>query len=266
MDPVNGIHTLSKVAIAGIASEVTASVTLILRSMLSRSFPVYILSQENVLVEPLNLETQHRELLEDTQEFLRMHIAQRVPDADFVAAWDEFYRVYDVLIRRFVAARGLRGADIEDCVQDVWINIARRLASFQITSEAGLRSWLYTLVRSRATDMFRRRSRDVTLAVGDIGQAGLEPVGREADPAASEHEEWETALVQTMLLKLQSDVSELNFEIFRLRSLEGVSIEDTAKCVGISEERVRYRHHRTMKKLKAIAAFYTGRELRDPDA
>ena len=217
-------------------------------------------------MEPQNAETQHREFLENTQEFLRTQIAQRAPSAEIVAAWDEFYRVYDVLIRRFAAARGLRGADIDDCVQDVWANISRRLVTVQITSEAGFRSWLYTLVRSRATDMFRRRARDPSHAVGDALQEGLEPVGREPDPATREDAGWETALVQTMLLKLESEVSELNFEIFRLRSLEGVSIEDTATCVGISLERVRYRHHRTMKKLKKIAGFFTGRDVADAES
>ena len=211
-------------------------------------------------MESEHSESQHRELLENTQEFLRTQVVERAPGSELAEAWDEFYRVYDVLIRRFAMARGLRAADLEDCVQDVWADIARRLAAFQITSEAGLRSWLYTLVRSRATDMFRRRSRDLSHSASDSWQDGHEPIGREPDPTARYDEEWDAALVQTMLLKLQSEVSELNFEIFRLRSLEGICIEETARSVGISEERVRYRHHRTMKKLKAIAAFFTGRE------
>lgn len=205
----------------------------------------------------------HRELLENTQEYLRTCVAEKLPDALLVAAWDEFYRVYDVLIRRFVIARGLRGTDVDDCAQDVWLEIGRRLANFEITSEAGLRSWLYTLVRSRATDMFRRRSRQPSALLGESLQKGFDPPGREDDPSARSDQAWTDAVVQTLILKLQADVSELNFEIFRLRSLEGVGVTETAEAVGVTSDQIRYRHHRTMKKLKVMATLYLGKELRD---
>lgn len=205
----------------------------------------------------------HRELLENTQGYLRACVAENVPDALLVAAWGEFYQVYDVLIRRFVFARGLRGTDVDDCAQDVWLEIGKRLANFEITSEAGLRSWLYTLVRSRATDMFRRRSRQPSALLGESLQMGFEPPGREADPSERSEQAWNEAVVQTMVLKLQAEVSELNFEIFRLRSLEGAGVTETAEAVGVTSDQIRYRHHRTMKKLKAIAAVYLGKEMRD---
>ena len=135
-----------------------------------------------VLHDRQSEETQHRELIENTQEFLRAVMAEQVPDALLTAAWDEFYRVYDVLVRRFAVARGVRGADVEDCVQDVWTEVARRLTNFQITSDAGLRAWLFSLVRSRATDMFRRRSRRPMALLGDSVREGFEPPGREPPP------------------------------------------------------------------------------------
>ena len=68
-----------------------------------------------------------------------------------------------------------------------------------------------------------------------------------------------------MVLKLESEVSELNFEIFRLRSLEGICVSEAAEIVGVTPNQVRYRHHRTMKKLKAIASLYLGREFHGID-
>ncbi len=205
----------------------------------------------------------HRELMENTQEYLRACISDKLPDAMLVAAWDDFYRVYDVLIRRFAIARGMRGADVDDCVQDVWFEIGRRLAGFEITSEAGLRSWLYTLVRSRATDMFRRRARQPAALLGESLQQGFEPPGREGDPSARSEQAWTDAVMQTMVLKLQAEVSELNFEIFRLRSLEGVGVAESAEAVGVTCDQIRYRHHRTMKKLKALAAVYLGKDMHE---
>ena len=210
-------------------------------------------------------ETQHQDLVESTQEFLRAVMAEQIPDALLTAAWDEFYRVYDVLVRRFAVARGVRGADVEDCVQEVWSEIAKRLVRFRITSEAGLRAWLFALVRSRATDMFRRRSRRPMALLGDSVREGFEPPGREPDPSTRYEDEWQEAVLQTMVLKLEAEVSELNFEIFRLRSLEGVDVSETAARVGVTANQVRYQHHRTIKKLKAIAALYLGREFHGID-
>jgi RNA polymerase sigma factor (sigma-70 family) len=210
-------------------------------------------------------EVEHQELVENTQEFLRAVMTEQMPDALLTAAWDEFYRVYDVLVRRFAVARGVRGADVDDCVQDVWSEIAKRLVGFQITSEAGLRSWLFALVRSRATDMFRRRARRPLAFLGDSIQDGFEPAGREPDPSTRYDDAWLEAVLQTMVLKLEAEVSELNFEIFRLRSLEGVGVSEAAEMVGVTPNQIRYRHHRTMKKLKAIVALYVGRDFHGID-
>jgi RNA polymerase sigma factor (sigma-70 family) len=170
-----------------------------------------------------------------------------------------------VLVRRFAVARGVRGTDVEDCVQEVWSEIAKRLVTFRITSEAGLRAWLFAVVRSRATDMFRRRSRRPVTLLGDSIREGFEPPGREPDPSTRYDDAWQEAVLQTMVLKLEAEVSELNFEIFRLRSLEGIGIPETAEKVGVTVNQIRYRHHRTMKKLKAIAALYLGRDFHGLD-
>lgn len=230
---------------------------------------------------------EHCELVEKTQAFLRARLnratsvgfeanksqphaierdgvtAQQVGGAnnttnDNRGSWEEFYQLYDVLIRRFILARGVRGADVDDCLQEVWADIANRLTDFQITSEAGLRSWIFTLVRSRSTDMFRRKNRASSMSLSKSIEEGFDPVGREPDPSARYDQEFDAAVVETLVLKLQSEVSDLNFEIFRLRSLEGVSVTDAAAAVDVTVEQVRYRHHRIMQKLKTIAETYLG--------
>jgi RNA polymerase sigma factor (sigma-70 family) len=216
---------------------------------------------------------EHRQLMEKTQAFLHARL-QRSDEADPNAAsapfaseshqpdaqesWDAFYKLYDILIRRFIIARGVRGADVDDCLQEVWTDISNRLTRFQITSEAGLRSWIFTLVRSRATDMFRRKKREASVSVDKSIEDGFDPIGREEDPSARYDQEFDAAVIETLVLKLQSEVSEMNFEIFRLRSLEGIGVSETAATVEVTPEQVRYRHHRTMQKLKTIAGIYLG--------
>ena len=58
-------------------------------------------------------------LLQNTQQYLKSLLQRQVPDSVLEAAWHEFYRVYSGIIRRYVIAHGVRGGDIEDCVQEV---------------------------------------------------------------------------------------------------------------------------------------------------
>ena len=109
--------------------------------------------------KPLTMTTSEF-LLESTQEYLRQLVERTTPDSLLAAAWDEFYRVYSDLVRRFVVARGLRGADADDCVQEVWSEVLVRLVDFERPADRpGLRAWLYTIVRSRAVEAQRRKAR-----------------------------------------------------------------------------------------------------------
>ena len=104
--------------------------------------------------------TTYLPLLQNTQEYLQAMLRRQAPDSVLVEAWEEFYRVYDGLIRRFILARGMRDADVDDCLQEVWSAVAARLVEFHRPEDRpGLRAWLYALVRSKATDVIRRRAR-----------------------------------------------------------------------------------------------------------
>lgn len=99
-------------------------------------------------------------LLYQTKQYLAAQLQRQAPNTVLAQAWDEFYRVYSNLIRRFVLAQGLRGTDADDCVQEVWSTVAWNLAGFERPQQRpGLRSWLYTVVRSKSTDYRRRQFR-----------------------------------------------------------------------------------------------------------
>jgi len=70
-------------------------------------------------------------LLEQTQAYLQAMLQRRAPDTLLSQAWQEFYRVYSDVIRRFVIVHGARGADVDDCVQEVWSAVALRLTDFE---------------------------------------------------------------------------------------------------------------------------------------
>ena len=208
--------------------------------------------------EDLNSD-QESKLLERTKEYLRSRLEQRAPDTILSGAWEEFYRVYSDLIQRFVIASGVRGANVDDCVQDVWTEVATRLVDFEYSPERpGLRAWLYAVVRGKATNLFRRTTRRAAQSLSDATHAGSEPVSTDADPADRYELRWEVALLETFLIDLRNEVSELNFRVLTLRMIEERSVADVAATLELTAEQVRYRHHRMLKKLRARAAVYTG--------
>ncbi len=201
-------------------------------------------------------------LLHGTQAYLHSLLQHQVPDSVLTAAWEEFYRVYNELIRRFVIARGIRDADVDDCVQEVWSEVAARLVDFRRpANRPGLRAWLYTLVRSKATDLIRRNGRHAARSLSGESQAGKDLRGNEPDPAAVCDQQWESAMLQTAMNELRAEVSELNYRVLEMRQIEGHDVAEVAAALSLTSEQVRYRQRRMLRKLRVRMAVYTGKHF-----
>ncbi len=205
------------------------------------------------------LETDVR-LLEMTQGYLVSRVNREASDARLMEAWTQFYGLYSELIRRFAISRGLRNSDVDDCVQDVWTEVARRLADFEHQGDRPrLRSWIYTVVRSKATDIVRYKIRTNTESLNEPGNAGRLP-NASGDPAVSWERNWEAALLKTLLAKLKTQVSSTNFRVLYMRVFQHRSVTEVAAELGLTLEQVRYRKHRMVQKLRSLAAAYVGDE------
>jgi DNA-directed RNA polymerase specialized sigma24 family protein len=93
------------------------------------------------------------------------------------------------------------------------------------------------------------------MAVGD------EPVPHESDPATACQRAWDRATLQTVLAELRTRVSELNFRLLQKRLIECQDVSDVADALHLTPEQVRYRLYRTLRKLRALMALYTGKDI-----
>jgi len=201
-------------------------------------------------------------LLEQTQAYLQAMLQRRAPDTLLSQAWQEFYRVYSDVIRRFVIVHGARGADVDDCVQEVWSAVALRLTDFEHPRDRpGLRAWLYAVVRSKTTDVIRRNVRRPSQNLEACIEKGDEPTSGEPDPAAALERQWEATMVRTAMDELRQQVSETNYRVLEMRTIEGCSEAETAAALDLTSEQVRYRKHRTQRKLQALLAVYRGEQF-----
>lgn len=193
------------------------------------------------------------------QEYLRNLLSQGSSDSLVVFAWDEFYRIYDSLLRRFARSRGLTGPDVDDCVQAVWMKIAQRLSDFQRPEDRpGFRSWLYTLVRSESCNLLRQRSARQAISLNAELHPDCEPLQLDTTVEDAMEQEWEQALLVTILRDIRDEVSPINWRLLQMQFQQKSDVEEIARELGLEPQQVRDRQRRLFKKLRQRATALTG--------
>jgi RNA polymerase sigma factor (sigma-70 family) len=191
-------------------------------------------------------------LLVQAQFFLTRPSAERAtPQQE--AAWNVFYALCTRKIRAFAFSCGASHTDVADCVQDVWADLVVRLRSFQLDSDRGsFDTWLFPIVRSRTTDLIRRRRfRSRNCIDGDAVETIVDrqpPPGRLLEDAE---------IVRLAYSHLQANLCACTFDVLKLRLLERRSVEEVAAMLGISHEQVWYRLSRGRKELERLGAAWT---------
>ena len=197
-----------------------------------------------------------------TQEYLERQLRGVAPDSLMVHAWDRFYCIYDEGIRRFALSHGLSESDLDDCTQQVWHAVLAELRKFQPDPKRGrFRTWLYTLVRNKATDLIRRRARDNAQNLDRLQGTKQEPQSRERQPIESTELDWTKELLRRLLLQLRKDVSDANYQVFYMRRFQQRPIDDVARKLGLTPEQVRVQQHRMQRKFRVMLDLFLGCDL-----
>jgi len=162
------------------------------------------------------------------------------------SAFDALYRRYFSRIYRFLDRRLSNRADVEETVQEVFINLFSSLDGFR--GEAPFAAWVFGLTRRTLANRFkRRRAATVPLPSDDTELAEASAANGDEDP----HLAYE---LSERLERLQRGVRELSsdqWELFRMRHLENRSIEEIAQQLAKSEDAVKSHLYRARKVLLA---------------
>jgi len=174
----------------------------------------------------------------------------KAQDAD---AWTKLVRLYGPLVDFWLSRTGIDKADTEDVFQDVFATVARRVADFRKDRPTDtFRGWLRTIVRSRATDHFRR-SRGQRPAVGGSDfQEQLQKI--EASEASDSECPDERRQIQELRLRaldlIRADFNDRTWETFWRYTVEGHAAADVARDQGISPSAVRLVKTRVLRRLR----------------
>lgn len=202
--------------------------------------------------------------LEQTaQQDYEEHLIRRITDGE----QEVFYELIRPHQKRIYAAAFalLRNQeDAEDCAQEAILKAFKNIRQFR--SEAKFSTWLIQIAVNEARKRRRQQRSDL-----------MEPVdqdhGVESTYAPREFADWreipsealERQEVREKLAEALSALGQIYREVFVLRDMEQLSIEDTAKALGISTASVKTRLLRARLMLRDLLASRLGASLsRDP--
>lgn len=147
-------------------------------------------------------------------------------DIDFVA----LVREYDGHVRSALRRRGVRGADIDDLSQQVWL-VAFTHYDEMLSSPGTVRRWLSEVARRRTLDLHGSpwHCRNVCVETEDLAERAIDP-GTRIEASA-------------ILAKMLARLPERYRELVRLRALEW-EIREIAELQGAAWTTVDYRWRR----------------------
>src|SRR5882724_1202496 len=152
------------------------------------------------------------DLVSAAGEYLRASAAGADPGVDVQEAWARFYPACDTTIRSFSTRFFRRPSDIDDCAQEVWIDLVKNLPAFSLDNSRGrFTSWLFTIVRNKAADMTRREARRPADPMP--GSCAECLPAADDDPAFTLERKSEVQSVRDALSKLKKQSSTENYQI-----------------------------------------------------
>jgi RNA polymerase sigma-70 factor (ECF subfamily) len=182
-----------------------------------------------------------------TSESLLLRLRNKPGDQ---AAWARFVDRYGPLIARWCRKQGLGEADVEDVSQDVLARLVSALKKFSYDPSGRFRGWLRTVVTNALRDHGARwrgpargsgdsRVAEV-LAIHEAREDLIERLGKSFD----------LDILQRAMESVSARVAPHNWQAFVHTVLEGRSVADTARALGIDEGMVYVARCKIPKMLK----------------
>ncbi len=174
-------------------------------------------------------------------------------------AWFELWEIFGPVLRAQLArwGRGRIGFEtVQDLSQDTMVALSRAIDQHDPTRGARFSTWLLAIAKYTLSDEMDRRGalkRGSGVRPLPLDAEGMrEPDSGDLQPDAAYELEVFDAKVEASLRRLERDCDLMDFETFRMRTLEGRSGKDVAAALGTSEPTVSRRLARSRSRLQEL--------------
>jgi RNA polymerase sigma-70 factor (ECF subfamily) len=148
-------------------------------------------------------------------------------------------------------------SDAEDVVQETFLRAYRQLGRFE--SRANFSTWIHRIAVNCSIDLIRSRPKRETAQDGtDLEQVGTAPVTSKAVEATPERLML-SAEVQQRISSAMGALSQMERAAFVLRHIEGHSIDEISRTLGLKTNAAKHSIFRAVKKMRvALEPFVPG--------
>ena len=178
-------------------------------------------------------------------------IVRRITAGDR-SAFEGLMRRHNRRLYRLARAALRDETEAQDALQDAYLQAYRSIGQFR--GDAALATWLSRLVLNECLGRLRRNNRRQKVV-----PIVSSPTDREIDAVCANESELPErtvgrAQMRALLERKLDEIPEAFRVVFVLRSVEELSVEETAQSLGIAEATVRSRHFRAKSLLRESLA------------
>jgi RNA polymerase sigma-70 factor (ECF subfamily) len=185
-----------------------------------------------------------------TSDITRASLLSRVRARDSVA-WNELVDLYGPLVAYWCGRCGFDSHSSADCVQEVFLSVARALPRYQPKRSSGsFRAWLWTITSNKIKDALRANQRQAQASGGSTAHRALEQIADSqfaAEPSAATQLD---ALVARGLAQIECEFEAKTWQVFRRNVIDEIAADIVANEFGISPAAVRQVRSRVLRRLR----------------
>jgi RNA polymerase sigma-70 factor, ECF subfamily len=170
-------------------------------------------------------------------------------------AWKDLTDLYRPLIIGWLNRQGVPAIDLEDLSQDVLLNVVKHLPTFEHSGHRGaFRSWLRTIVCSRASNYWRATGASTQASGGSGATAALQQI---ADPDSDLNRQWDQEhyryIIRCLLDLIEAEFEPPTLRAFRRLALEEANGAEVAEELGMSVAAVYVAKSRVLQRIRQEA-------------
>jgi RNA polymerase sigma-70 factor, ECF subfamily len=181
----------------------------------------------------------------------RASLILRLQNAEDVAAWETFESIYSPVIHRVAMRQGLQPSDADNVIQEVLLRVAKSVGRWLERSDKGpFRAWLIRIARNEAARLLSRPATRPEGHGANSEELQLDALAVSDELVSQLDIEYQREVFLWAAEQVRGMVAEPTWLAFWLTHVEGLSVEQAARQLGVKSGNIYFGRSRVMYRLK----------------